>query len=332
MADRKPIIFAIDDEPEVLKSVRRDLRSAYKDDYRVMSSTSAKESLEALVELKKRGETVALFVSDQRMPEMLGVEFLEEALEFYPEAKRVLLTAYSDIDAAIKAINDVQLDYYLLKPWDPPAEKLFPVLTELLDEWQAHHRPDFQGIRLIGYQYSPKSHHLKDFLAGNLIPYQWLDIEKNVEAAELLGLQNFALKDLPLIVFEDGEALSDPSLAQVATRVGLSPEAKEALYDVTIIGAGPAGLAAGVYGGSEGLNTLLVERRAPGGQAGTSSRIENYLGFPNGLSGVHPSCMISPLSKGAVIGCIDKIMMQDCASTLQSKVEVHPHIKGAKII
>ncbi|MFK7969990.1 MAG: FAD-dependent oxidoreductase [Bacteroidia bacterium] len=289
MAERKSIIFAIDDEPEVLKSVRRDLRNQYKDTYRIMSSTSASEALEALAELKKRGETVALFVSDQRMPEMLGVEFLEEAMSLYPEAKRVLLTAYSDIDAAIKAINDVQLDYYLLKPWDPPVEKLYPVLSELLDDWQAGHRPDFQGIKLLGYQYSPKSHALKDFLAGNLRPYMWMDIDKHPEAEALLELHKAERKDLPLIVFQDGEALTDPALAEVATRINLSPEAKEDMYDVVIIGAGPAGLAAGVYGGSEGLNTLLVERRAPGGQAGTSSRIENYLGFPSGLSGAELS-------------------------------------------
>lgn len=289
MAERKPIIFAIDDEPEVLKSVRRDLRTEYKDNYRIMSSTSAKEALEALIELKKRGDSITLFVSDQRMPEMLGVEFLEEALEIFPEAKRVLLTAYSDIDAAIKAINDVQLDYYLLKPWDPPTEKLYPVLGELLDEWQAGHRPDFQGIKLLGFQYSPQSHALKDFLAGNLRPYKWLDIEKHPEAKSLLEIHGHSMSDLPLMIFENGEALINPSLAEVATRVGLSPEAKGSMYDVAIIGAGPAGLAAGVYGGSEGLDTLVVERRAPGGQAGTSSRIENYLGFPSGLSGAELS-------------------------------------------
>jgi len=283
--ERKPIIFSIDDDPQVLRSLKRDLRSEYKGEYRIISTDSAKEALASLQEMKKKGDEVALFVSDQRMPEMPGVDFLEQAREIYPAAKRVLLTAYSDTDAAIKAINEVQLDYYLMKPWDPPAERLYPILNDLLDEWQAHYRPPFRGIRVAGYQYSPKSHSLKDFLAGNLLPYQWLDIESNPEAKELLGLHGIEQKSLPAIFFEDGTALADPSVAEVAARVGLQPTAKSDLYDVVIIGAGPAGLAAAVYGGSEGLKTLLVEKRAPGGQAGTSSRIENYLGFPNGLSG-----------------------------------------------
>lgn len=286
MADeRKPIIFSIDDDPQVLRSLRRDLRGEYRKEYRIMSTESAKEGLEALVELKKKGEVVALFISDQRMPEMLGVEFLEKAKEIFPKAKRVLLTAYSDTDAAIKAINEVQLDYYLMKPWDPPAEKLYPVLNDLLEEWQVDYRPVFRGIKIAGYQYSPKSHNLKDFLAGNLVPYQWLDIEQSEEAAELLELHQLDRKELPAVFFEDGSLLSNPTVQQVATRVGLQPKAQSDLYDVVIIGAGPAGLAAAVYGGSEGLKTLLIEKRAPGGQAGTSSRIENYLGFPKGLSG-----------------------------------------------
>lgn len=286
MADeRKPILFSIDDDPQVLRSLRRDLRSEYRNEYRIMSTESASEALEALVELKKKGEVVALFLSDQRMPEMLGVEFLEKAKEVYPEAKRVLLTAYSDTDAAIKAINEVQLDYYLMKPWDPPNEKLYPVLNDLLEEWQIDYRPVFRGIKIAGYQYSPKSHNLKDFLAGNLIPYQWLDIEQHAEADELLNLHQLDRKELPAVFFEDGSTLADPTVQEVATRVGLQPKAQSDLYDVVIIGAGPAGLAAAVYGGSEGLKTLLIEKRAPGGQAGTSSRIENYLGFPNGLSG-----------------------------------------------
>ncbi len=282
---KKPIIFLVDDDMAVLKSVQRDVRSAYRKEYKIMATQSANEALEALTELKKKGETVALFLSDQRMPEMLGVDFLEKAKALYPEAKRILLTAYSDTEAAIKAINDVQLDYYLLKPWNPPEEKLYPVLNDQLEEWQYHYKPAFSGIRIVGYQWSPKSHEIKDFLSGNLVPYQWLDIETESEAKELLELNKLERKDLPVVFFEDGNYISNPSTLQVGERAGMSGHAKQTMYDVAIIGAGPAGLAAGVYGGSEGLNTLLIERRAPGGQAGTSSRIENYLGFPKGLSG-----------------------------------------------
>lgn len=283
--NRKPIIFSIDDDPQVLRSIRRDLRNAYKKEYTIISTTSANEALESMAELKKKGEDVALFLSDQRMPEMLGVDFLERAKSFYPEAKRVLLTAYSDTAAAIKAINDVQLDYYLMKPWDPPEEKLYPIINDLLDEWHIQHFPEFQGIKLVGYQYSPKSHKIKDFLAGNLRPYQWIDIESNPKGTELLELHDIERKQLPAVFFEDGSFLADPDIQGLAAKIGLHPTAQSDLYDVVIIGAGPAGLAAGVYGGSEGLKTLLIERRAPGGQAGTSSRIENYLGFPKGLSG-----------------------------------------------
>ncbi|MEO0341582.1 MAG: FAD-dependent oxidoreductase, partial [Bacteroidota bacterium] len=212
-------------------------------------------------------------------------EFLEKAKTVFPDAKRVLLTAYSDIDAAIKAINDVQLDYYLIKPWDPPQEKLYPVLNDLLDEWEMTYIPKFKGIKIVGYQYSPKSHALKDFLSGNLLPYQWLDVESNKEAQEVLSLHQVDTIDLPIVTFEDGSILKKPSPAVLAQKVGMQPKAQSDLYDVVIIGAGPAGLAAAVYGGSEGLKTLLIEKRAPGGQAGTSSRIENYLGFPAGLSG-----------------------------------------------
>lgn len=283
--EKKPIIFSIDDDPQVLRSIRRDLRNAYRKDYRIISTSSANEALDSLSELKKKGEEVALFLSDQRMPEMLGVDFLERAKSYYPEAKRVLLTAYSDTAAAIRAINDVQLDYYLMKPWDPPEEKLYPVMNDLLDEWHINHFPDFQGIKLVGYQYSPKSHKIKDFLAGNLRPYQWIDIESNPKGEELLELHGLERKQLPAVFFEDGSYLADPDIQSLAAQIGLQPTAQSDLYDVVIIGAGPAGLAAGVYGGSEGLKTLLIERRAPGGQAGTSSRIENYLGFPKGLSG-----------------------------------------------
>ena len=280
-----PIIFSIDDDQQVLRAISRDLKSKYRDEYRVMSTTSVKEGLEALLELKNKGEQVALFISDQRMPEMEGVEFLEKAMTFFPEAKRVLLTAYSDTDAAIRGINNVQLDYYLTKPWDPPEEKLFPMLNDLLDDWQNGYRPDFHGIKLIGYQFSPHSHEIKDFLAGNLKPYLWLDIEMSEEAKQLLNVNNIDHKELPVLIFEDGTILRKPTVKQTAERVGLNAQVKNETYDVVIIGAGPAGLAASVYGASEGLKTLLIERRAPGGQAGTSSRIENYLGFPSGLSG-----------------------------------------------
>lgn len=283
--NQQPIIFSIDDDPQVLRAISRDLKSQYRQEFKVMSTTSAKEALEGLLELKNKGENVALFVSDQRMPEMEGVDFLEKAMGYFPEAKRVLLTAYSDTGAAIKAINDVRLDYYLMKPWDPPEEKLFPVINDLLDEWQSNFRPAFHGIKLIGYQFSPKSHEIKDFLAGNLKPYQWLDVETSEEARELMAANGLEPKDLPVLFFEDGSWLKNPGVRETAERVGLNPQVKNEMYDVVVIGAGPAGLAASVYGASEGLKTLLIERRAPGGQAGTSSRIENYLGFPSGLSG-----------------------------------------------
>lgn len=282
---KKPIIFSVDDDPQVLRAISKDLRAQYKKEFRIIRTPSANEALETLVEFKKKGEKVALFLSDQRMPEMQGVDFLEAAKEIYPEAKRVLLTAYSDTNAAIKAINEVGLDYYLMKPWDPPEEKLYPTLDDLLDDWAANFQPVFDGIKVIGYNYSPLSHKIKDYLAGNLYPYQWLDVETNEKAKDLLHLHQLEEKDAPVVIFEDGSAKAQPSLSQIAEKIGRQPQASEELYDVVIVGAGPAGLAAAVYGGSEGLKTLLVERRAPGGQAGTSSRIENYLGFPKGLSG-----------------------------------------------
>lgn len=282
---KKPIIFAVDDDPQVSKAINRDLRQAYRQDYRILSTESAPEALAALKDLKLKNEVVAMLVSDQRMPEMPGVDFLAAAKQYYPAAKRVLLTAYSDIEAAIKAINDVQLDYYLTKPWDPPEEKLYPALNELLEEWQAGYKPEFEGLKLIGYQWSPKSHLLKDFLAGNLIPYQWHDVETSEKAAELLALHQVSREDLPALIFADGALAVNPAPVAIAQKIGIKSAASEKMYDVVIIGAGPAGLAAAVYGASEGLKTLLVEKRAPGGQAGTSSRIENYLGFPSGLSG-----------------------------------------------
>ncbi len=282
---KQPLIIAVDDDTQVLRALTRDLRNAYRKDYRIVSTESAEEALTAIKELKQKNENVAMFISDQRMPEMLGVDYLVEAKKLFPEAKRVLLTAYSDTDAAIKAINDVHLDYYLMKPWDPPEEKMFPVLNDLLDAWQTGFVPDYDGIRILGFQYSPKSHEIKDFLSGNLLPYQWLDVETNDKAKELMETHSLELKDMPIVFFEDGSYMKQPELPQVAEKIGFRPKASADLYDVVIIGAGPAGLSAAVYGGSEGLKTLLIEKRAPGGQAGTSSRIENYLGFPSGLSG-----------------------------------------------
>lgn len=281
-----PIIFCIDDDAQVLRAITRDLKSRYREGYRILSTTNIQEALDSLLDLNNKGESIALFISDQRMPDMPGVDFLAKALKFFPEAKRVLLTAYADKDAAIQAINAVKLDYYLIKPWDPPEEKLFPVIDDLLDNWQCDYHPVFKGIKVIGYQYSQKSHEIKDFLAGNLVPYQWMDVQTEKEAEKLLQHNNLSTNDLPVVFLEDGKFLVNPGIVEIADRIGLNPQIqRQDIYDVVIIGAGPAGLAAGVYGASEGLKTLLIERRAPGGQAGTSSRIENYLGFPTGLSG-----------------------------------------------
>ncbi|OAQ38385.1 fused response regulator/thioredoxin-disulfide reductase [Pedobacter psychrophilus] len=280
-----PIIFSIDDDVQVLRALSRDLKTKYRESYKILSTSSVSEAFEVLKELQNKGEEIALFISDQRMPDMQGVDFLEKVKELFPFAKKVLLTAYSDTDAAIKAINAVQLDYYLMKPWDPPEEKLYPAIDELLNDWQANYRPDFKGIKVLGYQFSAQSHQIKDFLAGNLIPYLWMDIKTNDQAIQLCKANNLEAKDFPTIIFEDGTLLKNPTIIDVATMIGLNPDVKNQIYDVVIIGAGPAGLAASVYGASEGLSTLLIERKAPGGQAGTSSRIENYLGFPTGLSG-----------------------------------------------
>jgi thioredoxin reductase (NADPH) len=280
-----PIIFAIDDDVQVLRAITRDLKTKYRDQYKIRSTSSVTEALDALLDLQNKGEEIAIFISDQRMPEMQGVDFLQRAMQLFPYAKKVLLTAYSDTEAAIKAINDVQLDYYLMKPWDPPEEKLYPAIDEQLNDWQANYRPDFTGIKVIGYQFSPQSHQIKDFLAGNLIPYLWMDIEMSEPAKLLCSSNHLESADFPVIIFEDGTLMKNPPLIDIASRIGLNATVKLQVYDVIIIGAGPAGLAAAVYGASEGLSTLLIERKAPGGQAGTSSRIENYLGFPAGLSG-----------------------------------------------
>lgn len=285
---KKPIILTVDDDLQVLNAIVRDLRSRYKKEYRILSSTDPQEALDSIRELKKKGEHIALFVSDHKMPILAGVDFLEQARALEPNAKRVLLTAYSDTDAAIKAINEVQLDYYLLKPWDPPEEKMYPVLDDLLDEWQSGFHPEFDGLRVIGIQYSPATHVIKDFLAGNLFPFRWLDYDSNEKAKEICELHHLEVSDLPVVIHQN-KVYKKPSIQDVATILGLPSKPSSELYDVVIVGAGPAGLAAAVYGGSEGLKTLLIEKRAPGGQAGTSSRIENYLGFPKGLSGAELS-------------------------------------------
>jgi thioredoxin reductase (NADPH) len=284
-----PYIILIDDDVQVLRAIQRDVRNQYRDDYKVVATESATEALELLKELKLKNEVVALFISDQRMPEMEGVTLLEKANEIFPEAKKVLLTAYSDIEAAIKAINTVKLDYYLLKPWHPAEEKLFPVVNDLLDEWQAFYKPDHEATRIIGFQWSPKSHQLKEFLSGNLVPYIWMDIENDRESEKYLNSANASTSDLPMVILKDGDVLRDPDLTTLAERVGLQQKASQKMYDVLIIGAGPAGLAASVYGSCEGLKTLLIERSNPGGQASSSARIENYLGFPTGLSGAELS-------------------------------------------
>ena len=281
----KPVLLAVDDDPEVLRAIERDLRKEYGKTYRILRADSGDKALAALKELKLRNEPVALFLVDQRMPRMSGVEFLEQAMQHYPNAKRALLTAYADTDAAIKAINSVRIDYYLLKPWDPPEEKLYPVLSDMLDDWQADFRPEFEGVRVLGHRWSPLSHQVKDFLARNQIPYQWLDIEENDAAGKLADFTGLDTSKLPLVLFQDGTHQVQPTNVQIAEKIGLKTQAELPLYDLAIIGSGPAGLAAAVYGASEGLRTVLIEREAPGGQAGTSSRIENYLGFPAGLSG-----------------------------------------------
>lgn len=280
-----PYIIIVDDDLQVLRAIQRDIRNEYREEYKIAATESAVEALELIKELKLKNETIALFISDQKMPEMEGIVFLEKANEIFPDAKKILLTAYSDIEAAIKAINKVKLDYYLLKPWHPPEEKLFPVVNDLLDDWHALYKPDHEAIRIIGFQWSPKSHVVKEFLSGNLIPYIWMDIESDPEAEKYLASTDVTKSDLPLIILKDGTYMNDPSLPDIAARIGLQQKATKEMYDVLIIGAGPAGLAASVYGSCEGLKTILIEMKSPGGQAGNSARIENYLGFPTGLSG-----------------------------------------------
>jgi thioredoxin reductase (NADPH) len=281
----KPIILTVDDEPQVLNAVERDLRKHYRGDYRIVKAGSGAEALEAVRQLKQRNAPIALFLADQRMPAMSGTEFLAEARKLYPEARKVLLTAYADTEAAIVSINTIGLDHYLMKPWDPPEQNLYPVLDDLLSDWLATVPVPYDGIRVAGTLWSPPCHDVKDFLTRNRIPYQWLDVEKDAQARELVEAVNKDQRRLPILFFPDGSVLVQPDNRALAEKVGLQTQATQPFYDLIIVGAGPAGLGAAVYGASEGMRTVMIEREATGGQAGTSSRIENYLGFPKGLSG-----------------------------------------------
>jgi thioredoxin reductase (NADPH) len=281
----KPIIMTIDDEPHVLNAIARDLQAHYQSDYRIVKARSGAEALEAVREFKRRNAPIALFVADQRMPTMSGVEFLEEAIKLFPEARKVLLTAYADTDAAISSINEIGLDHYLMKPWDPPEERLYPVLDDLLSDWLATVPVPYDGIRVAGTLWSASSHDVKEFLARSQIPYQWLDIEKNAQAREMVESSSEERPRLPMVFFPDGSTLVGPDLSTLANKVGMTTQAQQPFYDLIIIGAGPAGLGGAVYGASEGLRTVVIEKEAAGGQAGTSARIENYLGFPQGISG-----------------------------------------------
>ena len=284
----KPILLSVDDDPDVLRAIERDLRSHYGAEYRVIGSDSPEGALTLLKQLKVRNDSVALLLADQRMPHMDGVSFLQEGMRIFPEAKRALLTAYADTNAAISAINQANINFFFMKPWDPPADHLYPQLDDLLDDWRASYRPAFEGIRVLGTRWSPRSYELRDFLARNRVPYQWIDVEASAndpETKRLLEALGPEASNLPVVLFQDGTKLLDGVPAEVAQRVGLRTRAQTDFYDLAIVGGGPAGLAAAVYGASEGLHTVMIEREAPGGQAGMSSRIENYLGFPVGLSG-----------------------------------------------
>jgi thioredoxin reductase (NADPH) len=283
-----PAIVTVDDERDVLHAVERDLRRRYGKDYRVLGTDSGTEAIDLLQQLKTRGDSLALLLADQRMPQVSGLDVLGQAMRLFPQAKRTLLTAYADTNAAIAAINTAKVHYYLLKPWDPPEEKLYPVLDDLLEDWQAEYKAPYSGLRVLGSRWSPASHQMKEFLGRNQIPYQWTDIEiarPDKEIEQLIPNVDLKSVSLPLVVLPGGEVLFNPPVDELATRMGLRTRAETTFYDFVIVGGGPAGLAAAVYGASEGLKTLLVERSAPGGQAGMSSRIENYLGFPSGLTG-----------------------------------------------
>src|ERR687885_470975 len=284
-SERRPAILAVDDEPAVLAAVARDLRRGFGERYRILRAGSGAEALEVLGELRTRGDQVALLIADQRMPGMPGTDYLVQARTIVPDAKRVLLTAYADTEAAIAAINEVALDYYLLKPWDPPEEELFPVVDDLLATWEAGAALEAGGVRVVGHRFSKDTHDLRDFLARNRVPARWLDVERDGEARELLTVAGVDADRLPVALLEDGSVLERPTVLEIAERLGVAGRPASEFYDLVIVGGGPAGLAAAVYGASEGLRTVMVEREAPGGQAGQSSRIENYLGFPAGLSG-----------------------------------------------
>ena len=280
-----PVILILDDEIQVLNAIERDLRQKYAKDYRIIKASSGKEALDTIEKLKQRNNPIALFLVDQRMPEMGGTEFLTKVKEIFPESKKALLTAYADTNAAISAINEVGLDYYFMKPWSPPEINLYPILNDLLSDWQANAETLFEGIRVAGTLWSASSHRVKDFLSRSQIPYQWLDIETNMDAMKMVEAINQEKHSLPVVFFPNGSVLVNPDITTLAEKVGLSTIAKQPYYDLIIVGAGPAGLSGAVYGASEGLHTLLIEKETTGGQAGTSSLIENYLGFPNGLSG-----------------------------------------------
>ena len=293
----KPILLSVDDDTDVLRAIERDLRSRYGAEYRVIGNDAPEKALDLLKQLKVRNDSVALLLADQRMPRMDGVKFLQEATRIFPDAKRALLTAYADTNAAISAINQASIHYFFLKPWDPPAEHLYPQLDDLLEDWQASYRPTFDGIRVLGTRWSPRSYELRDFLARNHVPYQWIDVEASAndpETKRLVEALGPEVTHLPVVLFPDGTKLLESMPADVAQKVGLRTRAQTSFYDLAIVGGGPAGLAAAVYGASEGLHTVIIEREAPGGQAGMSSRIENYLGFPAGLSG-------SDLARRAVV-------------------------------
>ncbi len=281
-----PLIMVVDDDPTVLNAVERDMRKKYGRDYRITKTNSGAAALDYLKELQKRNDAVALFLTDQRMPQMTGVQFLEQAREYYPDAKRVLLTAYADTEAAITSINKIQLDYYLMKPWDPPEDNLYPVVDDLLEEWRANVKLPYEGIRLAGTLWSPESHDVKDFFSRHQIAYQWLDVEGDPKARALVEAQTQGALKLPVVFFPDGTVLVEPEIRALAEKTGLQTKAALPFYDLVIVGAGPAGLAAAVYAGSEGVRCLVLEKHAPGGQAGNSPKIENYLGFPSGISGM----------------------------------------------
>ncbi len=325
----KPVILTIDDDPQVLRAVERDLRGRFGADYRVVAAGSGATALDAARRLRLRGTPVALFLADQRMPGMTGIEFLGQADEVHPDAKRVLLTAYADTEVAIAAINTVRLDHYLLKPWDPPEERLFPVLEDLLSDWRANYRSPFEGIRVVGNRWSVRGHAIKDYLARNQLPYRWLDIEEDDEAKELSASAGVDAMHEPLVVFADGGHLVGPTNAEIAEKVGLRTRAALPYYDLVIVGGGPAGLAAAVYGASEGLKTLLVEREAPGGQAGTTSRIENYLGFPSGLTGA--DLARRALAQAARLGAEVLTPQAVTAITLNDRYKVMTLSDGAQV-